>query len=79
MNSKWRPDAGLEELQAVKVKIDPDRCQSHGRCHAFAPELFHLDELGFSYVEEPVVPDGLEEKARLAVGACPERAIAIED
>jgi ferredoxin len=30
----------------VKVAVDPDRCQGHNRCHALAPGLFDIDELG---------------------------------
>ena len=32
----------------MRVVVDRERCQGHGRCHAIAPELFDLDELGYS-------------------------------
>jgi len=45
-----------------------------------APELFDIDEYGYSSeLNEGVVPEGLEEKARLAVTNCPEYAISISE
>ena len=32
--------------RSLKVSVDQERCQGHARCHALAPELFALDELG---------------------------------
>lgn len=62
----------------MRVDIDRDRCAGHGRCYFTAPELFEPDELGDGYViGEGVVTPDLEEKARLAVANCPERAISI--
>jgi len=28
----------------VKIRIDPERCQGHGRCYDLAPDLFGDDE-----------------------------------
>ena len=62
----------------MRVKVDADKCQGHNRCFAVAQELFDLDEYGYSHEKEDgVVPKELEEKARLAVANCPERAIEI--
>ena len=65
----------------MRVKVDGDKCQGHNRCYAVAPELFALDEYGYSHEKEDgTVPKELEEKARLAVANCPERAIeAVSD
>jgi ferredoxin len=64
----------------VKVRVDPDRCQGHTLCAFAAPELFKLrEEDGHSYVEDEVVPAGLEDKARAAAATCPEQAITIEE
>jgi ferredoxin len=52
----------------VRVHVDRDKCQGHNRCYALAPELFEIDDYGYSSeVNDGVVPVGLEEKARLAV------------
>ena len=36
--------------RSLKVSVDQARCQGHARCHALAPELFALDELGNAHV-----------------------------
>jgi ferredoxin len=63
----------------MKVTVDGERCQGHGRCYALAPELFEPDEVGNSrVVGDGEVPAELAPKARLAESNCPERAVAIE-
>ena len=65
---------------ALKVKVDPERCQGHARCAALAPELFTLDELGNAHeVGDGTVPEGLVEKAYLAKANCPELAIEVSE
>lgn len=62
----------------MKVRIDRERCQGHGRCYDLAPRVFTDDEEGYSVaLHDGVVPAGDEELARLAVANCPESAIAI--
>ena len=62
----------------MKVQIDAERCQGHGRCYDLAPDLFGDDEEGFGQVlgDGTVSPDQ-EREARLAVANCPERAIEL--
>jgi ferredoxin len=62
----------------VKVKIDSERCQGHGRCYDLAPALFGEDEEGYGQVlGDGVVPQEEAQAARLAMANCPERAIEI--
>ena len=62
----------------MKVQINPDLCQGHGRCYDLAPDLFGDDEEGFGTVlGDGVVPPESEREARLAAANCPERAIAL--
>jgi ferredoxin len=56
----------------VRIVLDAERCTGHGRCYSLAPELFDSDDEGHSVLLHPEVPEGLEEKARLAVDNCPE-------
>lgn len=64
----------------MHVHVDRERCQGHNRCYALAPELFDVDDLGNSFeLNDGLVPAGLEEKARLAVANCPERAISMTE
>ncbi|WP_327581263.1 ferredoxin [Nonomuraea sp. NBC_00507] len=62
----------------MKVKIDSERCQGHGRCYDLAPGLFGEDEEGYGQVlGDGAVPQEEAQAARLAVANCPERAIEI--
>jgi len=62
----------------VKVQIDPERCQGHGRCYDLAPGLFGEDDEGYGRVlGNGVVSPGNEHEARLAASNCPERAITV--
>ena len=64
----------------MRVRVDGDKCQGHNRCIQTAAELFDVDEYGDAHeLNDGVVPPELEEKARLAVKNCPERAISIVD
>jgi ferredoxin len=64
----------------MKVRIDPERCQGHGRCYDLAPDLFGEDDEGYGQVlGGGVVPPGKEHDARLAAANCPEHAITAEE
>jgi ferredoxin len=63
----------------VKVSIDTNRCQGHGRCYDLAPAVFREDDEGYGEVlNEGVVPDGQEQAAILAEANCPEHAVIIQ-
>jgi ferredoxin len=61
----------------MRVIVDPEACMGHGQCHAVAPELFVLDELGYCVIGEVEVPVHLEAAALKGESACPERAIVV--
>jgi ferredoxin len=62
----------------VRVRIDPGRCQGHGRCYDRAPGVFGDDDEGYGQVlGAGVVPEGQEHDARLAALNCPEHAIEL--
>jgi ferredoxin len=63
---------------AVKVTVDADRCQGHSRCHVLVPEVFDVDELGYSVVVTEQVPESLASRTLQAARNCPERAISID-
>ena len=65
----------------MKIRVDRDKCEGHNRCFALAPQLFEVDELGYSSAKgDGEVPKDLEEQARLAIDNCPEYAIeAVDD
>jgi ferredoxin len=62
----------------VKVHIDSDRCQGHGRCYDLAPELFGADDEGYGVVlGDGLIPASSEQAARLAAANCPESAVIV--
>jgi ferredoxin len=62
----------------LKARIDTGTCQGHGRCYDLAPGLFGEDDEGYGMVlGDGAVPDGMQERARLAVANCPERAVEL--
>jgi ferredoxin len=62
----------------MKVHIDSERCQGHGRCYDLAPEIFGEDDEGYGVVlHGGVVAPADAAQARLAVLNCPESAIEI--
>ena len=64
----------------MRIVLDSEKCQGHGRCYMLAPELFDADDEGYSVLEVTGdVPAELAGKARLAMDNCPEYAITIED
>lgn len=63
----------------MRISIDAELCQGHGRCYEIAPELVEDDDRSRGFVIQPDVPAELVEKARAAVNACPERAVSISE
>ena len=61
----------------MRVRVDPQLCQGHARCWDICPEVFTLDDDGYSTVSDAEVPSGLETKVREAANNCPERAISL--
>ena len=63
----------------MRIILDNEKCQGHGRCYALAPELFDADDEGYAILlVEGDVPAGQEANATLAADNCPEYAITIE-
>lgn len=64
----------------MKVLINEDRCQGHGRCYSTAPGLFvpkddhgHAEAVNGGRLEDPAELG----QAQRAADACPERAITV--
>ncbi|HUC37606.1 MAG TPA: ferredoxin [Acidimicrobiales bacterium] len=63
----------------MRIKLDPDACQGHGRCYALAPDVFDSDDFGHCVLLVDEVPEGREKDAADAVDNCPEQALSLED
>jgi len=63
----------------VKVSIDAELCQGHGRCFSLAPSIFGFDDMGNGVVlGDGTLSEDTVALARLAQANCPEHAIMIE-
>jgi ferredoxin len=69
----WRP-------KRMRVHIDPERCQGHGRCYDLTPALFGADEEGYGTVlHDEFVPPELERGGRMSAANCPESAVVVTE
>ncbi|MGD9793304.1 MAG: ferredoxin [Acidimicrobiia bacterium] len=63
----------------MKIRVDKSACQGHTACWMAAPEIYVLDEFGYSGIDVVAVTPGNEARARAGASACPEHAITIEE
>lgn len=64
----------------MKISVDDDVCDGHGQCYVVDPDLFPLNEDGYSDVGRGrAVPPGQESIARDGVGACPVAALTVDE
>jgi len=64
----------------MRLHLDSEKCQGHGRCYALAPALFTPDDDGYSVlVGDGSVGEADLAAARLAADSCPEFAITLTD
>jgi ferredoxin len=64
----------------MRLRLDSDACQGHGRCYTLAPDLFESDDEGYAVllVDGELSPEQME-AAQLAVDNCPEFALSLEE
>ena len=62
----------------MRIRLDAEACQGHGRCYTLAPDLFDADDVGHCVVLREDVPPELEGAARSGVENCPEQALTLE-
>jgi len=68
-----------ERGSAIKVRLEQARCVGHAQCYAVDPDLFPIDDAGYSILEAHEVRPEDEAKVREGAAACPEIAIVIEE
>ncbi len=62
----------------MKIKLDLDKCQGHGRCYSLSPDLFDSDDLGNAVLlVTGELSDDQVAQATLAANNCPEYAIEV--
>jgi ferredoxin len=67
------------EDSPVKVRVEQSRCVGHAQCYAVDPEIFPIDESGYSTLEEHEVAPEDAQVTRDGVAACPEMALILEE
>lgn len=63
----------------MKVRLEASKCAGHAQCYAADPDLFPIDDSGYSTLEAREVSPGDERATREGVAACPELALVIDD
>jgi ferredoxin len=66
-------------MSTMRVILDREKCQGHGRCYVLAPDVFAPDDEGYGTVVQSEVSGDLLEQARRGAQGCPEAAITIEE
>ena len=61
----------------LKVIINKPACCGYGVCAEICPEVYKLDEHGMVFVDDEIVPAGLEALAREGADACPQSALKV--
>jgi ferredoxin len=60
----------------MKVAVDYDLCEGHGKCELSAPEVFEVGDDDRSRVLVDEVGEDLRPKVERAIRLCPRQAIA---
>lgn len=61
----------------MKLKVDADLCQGHGRCYSLYPDLFEADEDGYGTAVDVQLAPRQMKAAEEAIEVCPEAAISL--
>lgn len=59
----------------MKVTVDHDRCEGHGKCVTAAPDVFELGDDDLSRVKVAEVTAAQKEGVEKAIRLCPRQAI----
>ena len=63
----------------MKVHVDNAKCAGHAQCYAVDPDLFPIDDAGYSNLQAYEVKPEDEATVRQGVEACPERALILDE
>lgn len=64
---------------AVRVKVDRDRCEGNAVCLGIAPDIFDLDDEDYAVVKTDPIPPDQEDLAEQSIAECPRAALLRED
>ena len=63
--------------ERLRVIIDKAACCGYGICADICPQVYKLDANGIVYVDDEIVPQGLEDGAQKGADACPQAALKV--
>lgn len=64
----------------MKISVNEEVCDGHGQCYGVDPDLFPLNDDGYSDIGQgKPVPPGQEAIAREGVLACPVSALTVDE
>ncbi len=66
-------------LGTVKVRVEQSKCVGHAQCYAVDPEIFPIDDSGYSTLEEHEVAPEDAQATRDGVASCPEMALILDE
>lgn len=62
-----------------RIVLDTRRCAGHALCHATAPEVYDLDDVGYCLPPPTHIDASLRAAAVAGADACPEQALQVID
>ena len=63
----------------MKIRVDRSRCSGHARCAATAPDLYAIDDDGYSNLGDVEVPAGMEDPAGAGWRHAPSAPVTLEE
>jgi len=63
----------------MKVRVEQSRCVGHAQCYAVDPEIFPIDDSGYSTLEQHEVAPQDAQVTRDGVASCPEMALILDE
>lgn len=63
----------------MRVGLEKSKCVGHAQCYAVDPDLFPIDDSGYSILEDHEVSPEDAQVTRDGVASCPEMALFIEE
>ncbi|WP_414467375.1 ferredoxin [Mycobacterium asiaticum] len=61
------------------VRVERSKCVGHAQCYAVDPQLFPIDESGYSILQARQVRPEDEQLTRDGVASCPEMALILQE
>lgn len=63
----------------MRIHVERSLCAGHAHCYGVDPDLFPIDDSGYSILEAHEVKPKDEQITRDGVAACPEMALILEE